>query len=216
MAKSILLLTDFSHDSYGALYYTTQLFKSEECNFHILHTYNHQSFFYEDYPGQKSGKPLSQFLYDSTVECLEQTYHKIILDTARNTLHTFTTLAEKGDLEKVVKDYVLRAPIDLVVMGNKGKTGAKEIFMGGNTIRIVKSDLPCPILCVPKEIDYRPISQIAYVTDFKHPIKADALGVFRFLGEIHQASLHLLHINSGDKLDSEKEKNKEFLVLEKL
>jgi hypothetical protein len=38
--KNILVATDFSNESYNALFYVTQIFASKKCTFHILHIYD--------------------------------------------------------------------------------------------------------------------------------------------------------------------------------
>ena len=37
--RHILVPTDFSKNAYDALFYTTRLFKKEECTFYILNTF---------------------------------------------------------------------------------------------------------------------------------------------------------------------------------
>lgn len=212
MTKSILAPTDFSHDAYNALFYATQLFNHQKCTFHILHVYDRQSHFRKEYAGRKSGKTLLQFLSDKTAECVREIYHRIITDTEKNPLHTFITITKSGYLEKEVKDYVAQNQIDLVVMGNKGRTGAKEIFLGGNTIEIVKSGIACPVLCIPKEIDFKTISQIAYITDYEHTLGNRTLDIIKSLALIYEASLHILHVGDDGRINPSQEKNKEFLT----
>lgn len=73
-----------------------------------------------------------QFLSNRTAECLQETYHRIVSDTEKNSLHNFITVPKNGFLIKEVKAYLNVNPMDLLVMGNKGRTGAKKIFLGGN------------------------------------------------------------------------------------
>lgn len=205
---NILVPTDFSHDAYNALFYATQLYQNWECTFHILHVYDRQSHFKEEYTGDID---LFQYLSDRSDESLQETYHKIITDTEKNQLHKFRTSSRKGYLNKEVKKYMADNSIDLLVMGNKGRTGAKEIFLGGNTIQMVKGKITCPVLCVPKETDFKSISQSAYITDYNHTLGEHSLDTLRYLVSGHEASLHILHISEDDKIDSSQEKNKEFL-----
>lgn len=211
MIKNILALTDFSHDAYNALFYATQLYKHQECTFHILHVYDNQSYFKQEYPGRQCGKSLPQFLNARATECLTETYHRIISDTEKNPLHQFVTIPCNDYLIKGVKTFMNNTPIDLIVMGNKGKTGAKEIFLGGNTMQMVKSNLSCPLLCVPREIDFKTISQIAFITDYKHGFRQHTLDVVKILALTYKASVHIIHITDNDAMPVSQEKNKEFL-----
>ena len=210
MIKHILVPTDFSNDAYNALFYGTQLYKHQKCAFHILHAYDRQSHFKEEFRARKSTKRLQEFLSDRTAECLRETYHKITGDTA-NALHQFITVPKNNSLEKAVKEYMAQNPIDLIVMGTKGRTGAVDIFLGGNTIQMVKSKIDCPLLCIPKQVDYQPISQLGYITSFKHSLAESNLAIVKSLASDHKASLHIVHIDDNDTITTSQEKNKALL-----
>lgn len=211
MIRNVLVPTDFSNDAYNALFYATQLYKHQECTFHILHAYDRQSHFKKEYNTGRTSKKLQEFLSDRTADCLLETYHKIIGDTEKNTRHHFVTVSKNDSLEKAVKAFLSKNPIDLIVMGTKGRTGAVDIFLGGNTIQMVKSEIDCPLLCIPKQINYRPISQMGYVTSFKHSLEKFSLSIVKSLASYHEASLHIVHIGDDDTIKSSQEKNKAFL-----
>lgn len=208
MTTNILVPTDFSNDAYNALFYATQLYKNQKCTFHILHVYNHQSHFKEEFRGESTVKNLNTFLKDRAKECLLETYHKIIGDTEKNPLHRFVTVPKKGSLILTVKNYILKNTMNLIVMGTKGRTGAADIFFGGNTVQMVKSNIYCPVLCIPKQIDYRPISQMAYITSFKHTLAENSLKIVKTLALSHEASLHIVHISEEDTINVSQETNK--------
>jgi len=211
MVRNILVPTDFSHDAYNALFYATQLYKHQKCTFHILHAYDGQSHFKAEFKGGRRTKKLQEFLSDRTAECLRETYHKIIGDTEKNTLHEFITVPKNDALEKATKDYLVQNTIDLIAMGTKGRTGAVEIYLGGNTIQMVKSKIDCPILCIPKQIDFRPIAQLGYITSFKHPLEKFSLSIVKSLASYYEASLHIIHVCDDDTINTSQEKNKKLL-----
>lgn len=211
MIRNILVPTDFSNDAYNALFYATQLYKHQKCTFHILHAYDNQSHFKEEFKGARRNKKLQDFLSDRTVESLKETYHKIIADTEKNMLHEFITVPKNDSLEKAVKAYMVQNTIDLMVMGTKGRTWAVDIFLGGNTIQMVKSKIDCPLLCIPKQLDYRPISQLGYITSFKHSLEKFSLSIVRSLASYHEASLHIVHVCDDDAINTSQEKNKALL-----
>ena len=208
MILNILVPTDFSHDAYNALHYSTQLYKHQKCTFHILHAYDHQSHFKAEFKRSKKTKKLQEFLSDRTAECLLETYHKIIADTGANTLHQFVTVSKNAPLEKAVKTYMTLNTIDLIVMGTKGRTGAVDIFVGGNTIQMVKSKIDCPIFCIPKQIDFNPISQVGYITSFKHPLEKFSLSIVKSLASYYEASIHIIHVCDDEAISISQEKNK--------
>ncbi|MBM1106585.1 universal stress protein [Aurantibacter crassamenti] len=213
MTHNILVTTDFSYDSYNALFYVTQLYKNQKCIFHILYAFNHQSHFKQKYNGVNNTKELNKFLNNRAKECLLETYHKIVSDTEQNVLHKFKTISIHGTLEKAVKSYIGQHTIKLLVMGTKGRTGAMDIFFGGNTIQIVKSKIDCPVLCIPKQMDFRPISNFGFISSYKHSLEKYSLSIVKSLIAINHSHLHIIHMADGlnEAIDAAQEKNKELL-----
>lgn len=212
MAQQILVLTDFSHDSYNALFYATQLYKNQICTFHMLHAYDKQSHFKEEFKDKHTTKNLEEFLSSRTEECLQETYHKITRDTDKNEKHEFVTVSKNNSFINAVRDYITQNQIDIIVMGTKGRTGAVDIFMGGKTMQVIKSDIDCPVLCIPKQLDFKPISQMGYFTSFRHPLEKLSLSIVKRLAEAFEASLHIVHISDNQNMDAEIEKNKTYLT----
>lgn len=212
MIRNILVPTDFSHDAYNALFYVTQLYKHQKCTFHILHAYDKQSHFIAEFKGGRRNKKLQEFLSDRTAESLRETYHKIMADTEKNALHEFVTVPKNNSLEKAVKSYMVENTIDLIAMGTKGRTGALKILFGGNTIQMVKSGLDCPILCIPKQIGFRPISKMGYFSTFKHSVEKFSLTIVKSLAKTYEATLHIAHIDDDLQITSSQGKNKKYLI----
>jgi nucleotide-binding universal stress UspA family protein len=210
--KNILVATDFSNDAYCALFYATKLLASLPCTFHILNVYDE----FTPLRGKKAQLIGSQKLLpkirDESQERLTETFHKIVLDN-ENPEHRFETLSKKGHLPKVVAKTIDTLEIDLVVMGNKGNTGAKDIFLGGNTIQTAKTVTQCPILAVPKEIDYKAPKQIAFVTDLKKGCSKNTMFPLLFLAFLAKASIQVMHINEEEILTPEQESNRKLLEL---
>ncbi|WP_394973065.1 universal stress protein [uncultured Croceitalea sp.] len=212
MISNILVLTDFSYDAYNALFYATQLYKHQKCTFHILHAYDLNSDFKEEF--KSSGKTdLMHFIDNRVTECLQETQYKIIRDTEKNALHNFITVSKNNSLENAVNYYISQNNIDLIAIGTKGKTGALDIFFGSNTIKMVKNKIGCPLLCIPKQIDYRPISQIGYITSLNHSPNQKTLKTVKSLASFYEAVLHLVHVSEDSPINTNQKNNK--VLLEK-
>ncbi len=210
--KNILAATDFSNDSYCALFYATRLLASQSCTFHILHVFDELTPLH----GKKvklfgSNKRLKDVEVESG-EKLAATFHKIILDTD-NPQHQFKTISEKGNLSRIMARVIKDRGIDLVVMGNKGSTGAKALFMGGNTIQAVNTLTACPVLAVPRELDYKTPGEIAFVTDFKKGCAKRTIAPLLYLASLTAASIRVLHINEKEDLSPEQQSNKKLLEI---
>lgn len=206
--KNILVATDFSNEAYNALFYATKIFASTICTFHIVHAYDDLVLSAKNalLKGQKEMNNLQNL----SQENLTKTEHKIILDTG-NTIHQFNTISSKGSLASVISKTIESHDIDLVVMGNKGKTGAKELFMGSNTIQIANTITTCPILAIPREIAFKPIEEIAFVTDYKKGCTKSSISMLVNIAEISDASVAVLHINEEELMTSKQVSNQKLL-----
>lgn len=198
--KHILVPTDFSNDAYNALYFAVQLFKGDHCTFHILNSYNEKTPLLSKKAEATKGKELLLALHAESKEGLLRTKHRITLDTGYEH-HVLKTLSKEGNLTDLLNKLVKDLQIDLVVMGNKGITGAKDLFMGSNTTRAINLGLACPILTVPKEIDFVIPKKLALVTDYKKCISAEQMSVILEVAKIFDASICVMHINEKQRLD---------------
>ncbi len=208
--KNILVATDFSNNAYSALFYATQLLKSKPCNFFLLNTYNQLTPLSGKSAPIIGGKKLMRQLKTESEEGLTRTSYKIVLDND-NTEHKFETISKKGDLVKRIAQLTAKKDIDLVVMGNKGLTGAKDIFFGSNTIMVVNSLTTCPVLAIPGEMDYIVPKEIAFVTDYKKGCHSKTIAPLLFLASLSNAAIRVMHINEGRPLDKVQETNQKHL-----
>ncbi|WP_420601125.1 universal stress protein [Flagellimonas sp.] len=210
--KNILVPTDFSNDAYNALHYTTQLLADEECTFHILNVYDEHVTLKTSRFLREGGKVLLKLIADESKEGLTQTVHRINLDT-ENPKHTFRAISKKGEMLECIGLCAFDLDIDLVVMGNKGKMGVKEILMGSNTIRAIGRIKKCPILMVPKEMEFVEPKQITFVTCYKRNFSHNVLDPLLYIARMHQSSVQIMHIDEDKKLDKNQKNNK--VILEK-
>lgn len=208
--KNILVTTDFSNDAYAALFYSTQLLASKSCTFYILNVFDKLTPLEEKKTALFGDKKLLKLLEINSKEKLLHVLHKINLDTD-NPIHSFKTISKKGMLTKILKKIIQNNAIDLVVMGNKGNTGAKELFMGSNTIQVANTINLCPILAVPKQINYKKPKEIAFITDFKKGCREKNIAPLLFIASLYNANIRVMHINEKEILDTEQELKRKLL-----
>jgi nucleotide-binding universal stress UspA family protein len=206
--KNILVATDFSNEAYNALFYATKILATQQCTFHIVHSYDDIVVSAKNalFTGQKEMEELECLSQDN----LTKTKHKIILDTG-NELHKFNTISSKDSLSTVISKTIESHEIDLIVVGNKGKTGAKELFMGSNTIQIANTITKCPILAIPKEIAFKPIEEIAFVTDYKKGCTKNTISMLLNIASVTDASIAVLHINDEELMTTKQVSNQKLL-----
>ncbi len=208
----ILVPTDFSNDAYNALFYAANLYKDEKCTFHILHAtesiYKPKNVF----PGGHE-RTVSEALSDGELNSLlMEIKHRIVLDTDHNTKHQFSTQFKRGQLTDSIEEFINLNPVDLVVMGNKGRKGAHEIFFGNNTLQVVKTLVSCPILCVPHDSEFTSPKQIGFLADYNHNIYSPELDHLKHLTDKYEAKLHVVHLCGDSPLDQKQLKNQKNLA----
>ena len=208
--NKILVATDFSNEAYNALLYSTRLFAKQECEFYILNVYDRYTPIQKKAKHEKVDMAKIEKLKEESVEGLTKTFHKINLDDS-NDLHRFKTISKRGSLNQVVTETTETLKIDLVVMGNKGQTGAKEIFMGNNTLKVINSMEECPLLAVPKEVAYIPIKEIAFITDFKKGCNLNTLNPLLLILKLLNAHLKIVHLREEEILNALQESNRKLL-----
>ncbi|WP_165748524.1 universal stress protein [Cellulophaga sp. Z1A5H] len=202
--KSILVATDFSNDAYCALFYGTKLFKETSCTFYILNVYDELTPLKNKRAPFLSNKNELGEIETQSNTALEKLLHKITLDT-ENPNHKFIPLSKEGNLSKNIKNATKEYDIDLVLIGSKGETGAKELFFGSNTIQITNTITNCPILAIPKQIDYKAPKEIAFVTDFKQGCSLNNIEPLLFIAKQTNAAIRVMHIIEEASLDAEQE-----------
>lgn len=208
--KNILVATDFSNNANYALFFVTKLLASKPCTFYILNTYSELSLLQGKTLPPIGGKKYLQQLEIDSKEQLTHIKHKIVLDNA-NPQHRFEVISQKGDLSKIIVQKIEALQIDLVTMGNKGLTEAADIFFGSNTIKVANTITQCPVLAIPGELDFKPIKEIAFVTDFKKSCSQNTLAPLLYLSSLCNAVIRVMHINEEKILNRTQELNRKKL-----
>lgn len=206
--KNILVATDFSNNAYNALYHTAHLMKGKDCNFYILNVYNG----FTPLRGKRiPNKELDEQWKDESLEGLQRTCNRIKLDETDPT-HIFNIISKKGNLPEEISKIVNQKEIDLVAMGNSGRSEIDAIFMGSNALDTIDKIKECPVLTVPKKIDFKPPKDIAFVTDYRRPYDAGLLEPLRFMARRYRPRIHVMHINEEEVLDKYQTMNRSILM----
>ena len=94
-------------------------------------------------------------------------------------------------------------------MGSKGRTGAEEVLMGSTTIKITKTLEGCPLLIVPREVDFVIPTNIAFATDYNDFYQLSKLRPIVRLVRQYNSNLHVVHVGAEEDLDVLQQQNLE-------
>lgn len=190
--KNILIPTDFSKNAWNAISYAMAFFKAQPCTFYFLHTYT-PSFYRMDYV---LGGPTFSAIPDKGLDISQAGLEKTIDDVKKtygNPKHLYEMVSAFNILTDEINELADDKKIDLVIMGTQGATGAKEIFLGTNTVYVIRKS-KVPVLAVPEGYAFKPIKNILFPTDYLTQYKESELYTLIEFAKIHKASVTVLHV----------------------
>ena len=207
--KRILLPTDFSDNAYNAISYAVQLYKNVKCKFYLLHTYTPTTVS----AGSMVDSYTAMHVFEIEKENAEANSKQLeerIEKEYKNTNHTFTAISAFNLLIPEMKEIIEENEIELVVMGTKGATGAKEVFIGSHTMYAIKK-LKCPIIAVPSGFKFETPKEILFPTDYKVEKSNRYLELVREFCTEHNSRLHFLNAYYHIPLEEKQRRVKVFL-----
>ena len=128
--------------------------------------------------------------------------------------HDLHTVSSFNLLTEEIREQVDLHGIDLIISGTTGATGLKEVFLGSNTVRILKAASECPVLVVPQEYKFREDIRIGLVTDFGAPYTASQIASILTFQKRLRAELEIMHIGTPEGLSGFQELHKHQLLME--
>lgn len=202
--RKIVIPVDFSENSFNAIKYSVELFKYEQCEIFLLHTYAEEIYSLEDNKKSDDLEKLKQEKHGEVVDKLEALEEKI-RDISPNPRHRLKSIASFGLLIDDVNDLVNQENADLVIMGTRGRSNDRSLTFGSNTLQVVKY-VQCPVLGIPESYGFKGLSSLLFPTDFMIPYKRRELKLVAETAKSHCASIHMLYI-SNFPLESMRQKD---------
>mgnify|MGYP003887685931 CR=1 FL=1 len=206
--KNILLLTDFSDNALHAVEYAIRYFEEKEVTFHLLHVKDMRGFVSDDLIGASTGTDV----YETIIGGIKKELKKVqeYLEGKYNSPgHTFKTKTVYSPFFDAVRDYSKKEKIDMIVMGTKGATGAKQVFVGSTTSKIINR-MDVPVLAIPEDYDFQPIKKVLFPLDFKVDFLPITLLPLLELLDRYQPNLKIVYLDETQKeLTDEQKLNRE-------
>ncbi|WP_026810053.1 universal stress protein [Arenibacter latericius] len=210
--KIILLPTDFSDSAWNAMFTALKLYADLSYHFIILNSYEPDI---ANILGDK-GKQRIGVIYDSMEKQSQLELDKIIAYLRahhKNPNHTFEKVSMEDNLFTAIKNTILTHHINCIIMGTTGATGAKEVFIGSNTVRVLKSIRNRPIIVVPKEYSFQRLKRLVFPTNFLNYFEASELNPMIELIRLWNAETYVFQVGTEFILSDLQNSNK--LLLEK-
>lgn len=198
--KKILVPTDFSEQAENALKVAAQLAKQHNCEIYLLHIVEipmHKVDALSSYNNLPEAVYFMKLAHKQFEELKAKDYLKGLV------IHEHVDLHEifKGIFKTCKKHH-----IDLVIMGSNGVSGLREMLIGSNTEKVVRTS-ETTVLVVKNEHEKFKVKDFVFASDFKEENKAPfkkAIDLAKVLG----AKLHLLMVNTPHKFITSAKANK--------
>lgn len=187
--KKILVPTDFSDQAENALKVAAQLARKYNSEIHLLHMIElpmHKIIATSNF----SELPEAMFFMKVAHNNFEKVMDKGYLDGL-----DISENIKFNDASDGISDACEENEIDLIVMGSNGVSGLKEMFIGSNTEKVVRTSKK-PVLVIKNEHDIFNVDNFVFASDFKNDNKETYKQAVK-LAKLWNAKIHLLMVNTA-------------------
>lgn len=206
----VLLPTDFSENAWHAIQYAIYLFEEIETTFFVMHAHQAAPSSLVSTINKERDTRLHQITQDEVSIKLHKTVARL-KKINKVKAHRYVAILESDALVQAVGRHVIDQDVDFIVMGTQGASGLKEVFLGSNTVRIIKAIDFCPIIAVPHTYLFGPPKTIAFATDYRHQYQKLELKPLLQIAELWKSKMHIVHMRTEETLDEDQEKLQELL-----
>ncbi|WP_299122127.1 universal stress protein [uncultured Winogradskyella sp.] len=188
--NKILVPTDFSEQAENALKVAAMLAKKHNAEIYLLHMM--------EIPMQHIDPGISHQDVPEAIFFMKLA-HKRFEDLIASDFLEGITVHEtvKADITfNEIKDACKEFDIDLIVMGSHGATGIKEMFVGSNAEKVVRTSI-VPVLVIKNEHETFKVSDFVFASDFKNDNKETYKQAIKFANAFN-SKIHLLMVNTAN------------------
>lgn len=186
--KKILVPTDFSSGAESALKVAAQLAKKYNSELHVLHLLE-LPFDMVDPMHETSELPEAMFF----MKMAHQKFEKFLDKPYLEDVSVHEGIQNNTAFEGII-DTAHDKDIDLIVMGSRGASGFKEMVIGSNTEKVVRTS-DVPVLVIKREDETFKINDFVFACEFTSEYKPSFLKAIDFANKSN-AKMHLLMINT--------------------
>lgn len=192
--KKILVPFDFSKYAEAALDFAIEMGQVTQGEVHVLNVIEYPMDTTFNVVGEMglSRNEDKIFVIELTKRTKERLAELTNSEKYRETgLHTHIMMGNPYD---GITSLVDEKGLDLIVMGTKGATGLKEMFIGSNAEKVVRR-AKCPVITIHKEQKFEGIKDIVYATSLDRDHSA-VLEKFKEFQALFGSKLHLTWVQT--------------------
>lgn len=191
--KKILVPTDFSEQAENALKVAAQLAKRYNGEIYILHLIELPADMTNPV-GETRSNDLPEALF--FMKLAKKKFDDLLSRPYLKDLKVHDTVEINKAFEGIMETSK-KYDCDFIVMGSQGATGLKEMFIGSNTEKVVRTS-EIPVLVIKNEHPEFKINQFVFATNLEITGKEILEKVVNF-ADLTGAKLHLVYINTANE-----------------
>ncbi|MDR9401000.1 MAG: universal stress protein [Psychroflexus sp.] len=201
--KKILVPTDFSDQAENALRVAAQVARNYDCEIFLLHMLELPLDLINPANNDSGSSDLPESIFfmklahQKFTQILNQDYLEGL------TVHETVEFHEAFDgIMEISKKY----ECDLIIMGSNGARGAKDVFIGSNTEKVVRhSDIP--VIVIKKPIEKFEVNKMMYATNLARET-GDSFKEAKKFADKFEAEIEVVFINTSKKFKTSEEIDK--------
>ncbi len=185
--KRILVPTDFSKQAENALKVAVKLSKKHNSEIYVLHSM--------EMPLHLSSSSDSGSLPESLffIKLAEKRFSDLRKNSYLEGIDLSEAIGHK-EIYEDIEEACKKNNIDLIVMGSNGASGFKEMFVGSNTEKVVRTS-KIPVLVIKNNHPEFNINDFVFATDFSEEGRGSLDKAQKFAKKV-EAKMHLLFVNT--------------------
>jgi len=102
---------------------------------------------------------------------------------------------EEGSFIECIQKYVLSNHIDMVIMGITGSSKIKQVFMGTNTLNVIRH-INTPVMIIPPKAEFKGIKNVLFTSDFKDVSRTTPFNSLKKLLDLFKPNLSVINVDS--------------------
>lgn len=192
--KRILVPTDFSQHAEYALKVAAQIAKKNNGEIFLLHMLELPN---EGKDAVSQGHDIPEIMYFK--KRAEEKLDEITNAEYLNNIDVSVIIKIEGTFEGII-GISKKNEIDLIVMGSHGSNGFKEMIIGSNTEKVVRTS-EVPVLVIKKDTGDFNVNKFVFASDFSDEVSKTFENAVEFSNKFG-AHLHLVSINTPNNFKS--------------
>jgi len=184
--KNILVPTDFSEESEKALKVAAQIAEKNDSKLYIHHSTKMPL-----HLANSSSGVLPESLF--FIKIAEKEFEQLLKRPYLQEVELHQTIGH-SDLSLDIQEVCEKNDIDIIIMGSHGASGHKQMFIGHNTEKVVRT-AKVPVLVIKNEHKDFKIDNFVFATDLEDECHNCFIQA-QNLANSFNAKLHILYVNT--------------------